>query len=179
MSEIKQAYQQGIVAQVQRRPILTTLLVGGVGYLLYDKFKKAIEEAKAESRTSSADTTGSASSNVSPFNYAAFNNYWKSGNRLPKGYKVFTDASARQLANNIYNAIGYFGDDDDKIKAQFKACNSKVKVAQVSEAFTKMHSRDLITYIRDGVGVSPAAGMSDDTFQEVLKYVNSLPTYTK
>ena len=179
MSEIKKAYEQGLVAQIQNKPILTTLLVGGVGYFLYTKFKKVIDEAKAASRASSADTTGSDTSNVSPFNYAAFNNYWKSGNRLPKGYKVFTDASARLLANNIFDAIGYFGDDDDKIKAQFKACNSKVKVAQVSEAFTKMHSRDLITYIRDGVGVSPAAGMSDDTFQEVLKYVNSLPTYTK
>lgn len=179
MSEIKQAYEQGLVAQVSKRPILTTLFVGGVGYFLYNKFKKALEEARAESRTSSADTTGSATSNVSPFNYAAFNNYWKSGNRLPKGYKVFNDASARLLANNIYDAIGYFGDDDDKIKAQFKACNSKIKVAQVSEAFTKMHSRDLLTYIRDGVGISPAAGMSDNTFQEVLKYVNSLPVYTK
>ena len=70
MSDIKKAYEQGLVAQIQNKPILTTLLVGGVGYFLYTKFKKVIDEAKAESRTSSADTTGSATSNVSPFNYA-------------------------------------------------------------------------------------------------------------
>jgi threonine/homoserine/homoserine lactone efflux protein len=67
MSEIKKAYEQGLVAQIQNKPILTTLLVGGVGYLLYTKFKKVIDEAKAASRASSADTTGSDTSKCISF----------------------------------------------------------------------------------------------------------------
>lgn len=179
MSEIKSAYEEGIVTQIKKKPLLTTLLVGGIGYFAYNFFSKKITEVRQESRVDTADTQGAAVSNVSPFNYTAFNNYWKAGNRLAAGYKILTDASVRGIVKNIYDSMGYVYDNEDVVKAQIKRCNSKVKIAQTSEMFTRIYKRDLISFLKDGVGVRPNAGLSKEVLDDVLKYVNSLPTFTK
>jgi len=179
MSQVKEAYAEGILSQIKKRPLLTTILVGGIGYFGYKFINKKVTEVRQEGRVDTADTQGAAVSNVSPFNYAAFDNYWIAGKRYPVGYKIFTDASVRGIAKNIYDAMGYITDDENVIKAQIKRCNSKVKVSQLSKMFTQIYKRDLITFLRDGVGVRPNAGLSKEILDEVLKYVNSLPTFTK
>lgn len=179
MSEIKKAYEEGLTSQLTRRPIITTLLVAGAGYFLYNRIKSAIDEWRQEGRAESADTSGSSTSNVSPFNYTAFFNYWKAGNRLPKSYKIFTSATAYDVAEKIYDSMGYTYDNEDVAKAQIKRANSKIKIAQVSEAFTKKYNRDLFTYLKEGVGIRWNAGLDEDELDNILKYVNSLPTYTK
>ena len=179
MSEIKSAYSEGIVAQIKKKPLLTTIIVGGLGYYAYKKISEKLTEFRQESRVDTADTHGAAVSNVSPFNYPAFDNYWIAGKRFPAGYKVLTDASVRSVAKNIYDAMGYISDDEDVIKAQIKRCNSKVKISQLSKMFTQIYKRDLITFLKDGVGVRPNAGLSKEVLDEVLRYVNSLPTFTK
>lgn len=179
MSEIKKAYEEGLTSQLTRRPILTTLFVAGAGYFLYRKIKGEIEEWRQEGRAESADTSGSSTSNVSPFNYTAFFNYWKAGNRLPKGYLLLTSATLDDIVKKIYDAMGYFYDNEDVVKAQIKRANNKIKIAQISERFTKKYNRDLLTFLKEGVGVRWNAGLDEDVLDSVLKYVNSLPTYTK
>lgn len=179
MSKIKSAYTEGIVTQIKKKPLLTTILVGGIGYFAYKFINKKVTEVRQEGRIDTADTQGAAVSNVSPFNYTAFDNYWIAGKRYPTGYKILTDASVRGIAKNIYDSMGYITDDEDVVKAQIKRCNSKVKISQLSKMFTQIYKRDLITFLRDGVGVRPNAGLSKEILDEVLKYVNSLPTFTK
>lgn len=177
--KIKEAYEQGLVTRIEKRPIMTTLFLGGVVYFLYKKFGGAVTEYFQEKRQESADTTGGSTSNVSPFNYTAFNNYWKTGGRLPSKYAIFKDSVPTDIAKKIYDAMGYISDNDDVIKAQIKRCNSKVKVAQVSERFTQLYSRDLLTFLKEGVGIRWNAGLDAENLDAILKYVNSLPTYTK
>jgi hypothetical protein len=179
MSSIKQAYEEGFVTKIKRRPITTTIIVGGLVYFLAKKFGGAITEFVQEKREESADASGAATSNVSPFNYSAFFNYWKAGGRFPKGVLYFTSSTANDICKKIYDAMGYITDDEDIVKAQFKRANSKVKIAQISERFTQLYQRDLLTYIKDGVGVRWSAGLDPANLDTIIKYVNSLPTYTK
>jgi len=48
MAKVTQAYEQGIVNQVTKRPILTTLLVGGIGYFIFTKLSKKVAEVVDE-----------------------------------------------------------------------------------------------------------------------------------
>jgi hypothetical protein len=177
MAKLTQAYEQGIVTQISKRPILTTLLVGGIGYLIFTKLSKKVQEVVDEKQQTKADTSGGATSNVSPWNWSAFNNYWLT--RFPKGYKIFTSDSVKTICENIYDAMGYFSDNDDIVKAQIKKCNSKVKVAQVAQRFSQMYSRDLFTFLKEGVGVRWNSGMDEANLNAIVDYVNSLPNYTK
>lgn len=176
MSEIKEAYKKGLVSEISNRPVLTTLIVVGAGYYLFKKFKSTIDELVQEGRQSSADTSSSGS-NVSPFNWSAYFNYWKP--RLPKGYKILTQASINDIATKIYDAMGYFYDNEDVIKGQFKRINSKVKIAQLAEAFSKKYKSDLYTFIKDGVGVRWNSGLDEENLNSILKYIDGLPNYTK
>lgn len=178
MSEIKSAYQEGVAAQIRKRPLMTTLLAGGIVYFLYKKFGTAIKETFQESRVSTAATGGSQTSNVSPFIYTAFFNYWRAGKRLPAGYLILSQASLNSVVQNLYDSMGYISDKEDVTLAQIKRCSSKVQIAQVSEAFSIKYKRDLLEYLRNGVGVRWNAGLNKEKLDEVLRYVNSLPTFT-
>jgi len=178
MSELKSAYQEGFSAQLRKRPILTTLIVGGIGYFVFKKFGGALSEAVQESRMDTAKTSGGATSNVSPFIYTAFWNYWRTGKRLPQGYLILSQPSLNSVVINIYDAMGYISDDEDVVIAQIKRCSSKVQIAQVSEAFTIRYKRDFLEFLKEGDGVRWKAGLDKDKLDEVLRYVNSLPTYT-
>jgi hypothetical protein len=54
-----------------------------------------------------------------------------------------------------------------------------VKVAQVAQRFSQMYSRDLFTFLKEGVGVRWNSGMDEANLNAVVDYVNSLPNYTK
>lgn len=177
MAKIIDAYESGFVNQIAKRPILTTLLVGGIGYFIYTQVKDDIDAAKAEKKERDADTSSGATSNVSPWNWSAFNNYWLT--RFPKGYLIFTAASVETICKNIYDAMGYVSDNDDVVKAQIKKANSKVKIAQIAQKFSTMYKRDLLTFLKEGVGVRWNAGLDEDNLNAILTYVNNLPNYTK
>jgi hypothetical protein len=177
MAQITEAYKEGIINRIKKRPITTTLVVGGLAYLIYTKLSTKVKEVIDTKQQTKADTSGGATSNVSPWNWSAFNNYWLT--RFPKGYMIFTSDSAKTICQNIYDSMGYFSDNDDVIKAQIKKCNSKVKVAQVAQRFSQMYSRDLFTFLKEGVGVRWNSGLDEANLNAIVDYVNSLPNYTK
>jgi len=64
------------------------------------------------------------------------------------GALLLTSASANALADQIYNAIGNFYDDENAIYAVLRQLKSKDQLSQLADVFTKRHAADLFTYLR-------------------------------
>jgi hypothetical protein len=102
----------------------------------------------------------------------------------PKFYKEWqkkepvllkTSAGVSLLAQQIYNALGTFSDNDQAIYAAFKFLKSKVQLSQLVAKYSELYKEDLLTrlrapwyYIKDG--------LTDLQNSEISKIVNALPT---
>lgn len=102
-------------------------------------------------------------------------NFWQTvpNNRYPKVTR-FKDSYAEQYAKDIYNAFGFFNDDEDKIYTVFRAMRSQVHLSQVVYYFNKNYKMDLLRrlqtpwyYMKDG--------LDPKEFAIVASMVNKLP----
>ena len=64
------------------------------------------------------------------------------------GVLLLTSASANALADQIYNAIGNFYDDENAIYAALRQLKSKEQLSQLADVFVKRHAANLFTYLR-------------------------------
>jgi len=86
---------------------------------------------------------------------------------------LLTRASAEALAREIYNASGYWNDDEDKIKAIFKSLNFQTQVSFLADVFNQLYGADLLSWLRGGIW--PQDRFSDADISEITKYLLKLP----
>jgi hypothetical protein len=151
-----------------RNPLPWVAIAAGAIYLATRGVKKVSE--LISSGTVKKFETGSTGN---PFAYRSF------FAQIPKGtsYLLLTGASANAIAKQIYDAFGVFSDDEIKVKDAFRKFKTQAQVAQVAQIFSNVYGRDLLAYLKDGYGFSPAAGLSDADYEEILKLVDKLPKY--
>lgn len=80
---------------------------------------------------------------------------------------VLTPESYNNLARNIYNAKGYFNDDEDAVYGAFRAMGAKVQVSQLARTFYNTYKKDLQQFLK--------SFLSGDEFANIIKITDKLP----
>lgn len=106
--------------------------------------------------------------------------YWQKYYQYPGKTtgKKLTQQRFNEMAKNIiilYNAFGYFTDNEDEITGVFYNLKSKSEVSIFSYMFENSYKKDLLTYLGKGKDLMPQNGLGDDDISIIIKYVNSLP----
>lgn len=80
---------------------------------------------------------------------------------------VLTPESYNNLAKNIYNAKGYFNDDEEAVYGAFRAISAKVQISQLARTFYNTYKKDLQGYLK--------GFLSGDEFAAIIKITDKLP----
>jgi hypothetical protein len=101
-------------------------------------------------------------------------NYWRQ-------YTYFTYAitvqQAKDFAATIHNAFSVFNDDFNAIMGVISQMRTKANVSFLSDIFTQTYNEDLLSFLGDGGGILPWDGLSKEHMQQILAYVDKLPTH--
>jgi len=100
------------------------------------------------------------------------------GGRAISGGKMITaDVADRcvKAAKNIFEAMGFFTDDEAKITAAFASLKSQAEVSLCSWYFAKNTNIDLLKYLQSGQDVMPQNGLGDYDVLTIIKFAKSLP----
>lgn len=157
------------------------LLYAGGGLLAYYGFirpilnKLGIVKTAQDIATQQAINNALSSSNDNPFSP----NYWKDMSKRYGKLKVWTAASNTSRAKQIFDAMGYFTDDEPAIYKVFKELPTKVHVSYFAEKFAAIYKQDLFSFLKQGKGQMPEAGLNDKELQTILDIVAQKPEYKK
>ena len=101
--------------------------------------------------------------------------FYKTG---PAGTKLLTYAGSADLAKRIYEAMGYFTDDESAVYSVFRSLKTKSQVSFLAERFASIYGVDLLEYLKRGRNqFNPGSGMNTDELAVVLNIVNKLPSF--
>lgn len=91
------------------------------------------------------------------------------------GAKLYTRSYTDQIAKQIYDALGYFSDDEASVIAVFRTIQHKTQVSWLAYVFQKNYKTDLFDFMKNGKGFLPQAGLSSADLNEIITIVNRLP----
>lgn len=93
-----------------------------------------------------------------------------------KSGAVISNQTAEQLAFKIYDAFGYFYDDEDAVYSAFRALNSKKDLSKLASTFQLKYGMDLWEQLKGGAGwmAWPFGGLNNSELAIVLAIVNKL-----
>ena len=140
------------------------LLIAYFGILRPILQKLGIQNTQADITVANQQNQSNATNPFSPV-------YWKtvSGASLLK--KAYTD----QLAKQIYDALGYFSDDEAAVTSVFRLMKHKTNVSWLADVFQQNYRTDLFDFMKNGKGFLPQAGLSSIDLNEIITLVNKLP----
>lgn len=95
----------------------------------------------------------------------------------PSGSLLLTRAKAEQLANELFDALGYWYDDEAKVKGVFMQLKTKAQVSFLSDIFSQIHKQDMLEFLKKGKGLMPEAGINSSELGEIINIVNNLSKY--
>jgi hypothetical protein len=79
-------------------------------------------------------------------------NYWNYNDFLakaPGGHALLTQAGAAAYVNDLWNATGYFNDDEESIYGVFRAMRTQSQIAALAKRFNQLKNKDLYGYLKD------------------------------
>jgi len=97
--------------------------------------------------------------------------YWKT----VSGAKLFTRNATNSLAKRIYEAMGFFSDDEPAVYSVFSQMKYKTQVSWLADVFQQNYKIDLLDFLKRGKGQLPQAGLNSNELQQILNIVNALP----
>lgn len=157
------------------------LLYGGGGLLAYFGFirpillklgiVKTIQQQEIEQKID----TALSSSTDNPFSP----NYWKDMSKKFGKLKVWNAASNTSRAKQIFDALGYFSDDEPAVYKVFKELPTKVHVSYFAEKFASIYKQDLFAFLKQGKGQLAQAGLNENELKTILDIVDQKPIYKK
>jgi hypothetical protein len=157
------------------------LLYGGGGLLAYFGFirplltKLGIIQTAQQQQTQQAINQALSSSTDNPFSP----NYWKDMSKKFGKLKVWNASSNTSRAKQIFDAMGYFTDDEPAVYKVFKELPTKVHVSFFAEKFAAIYKQDLFSFLKQGKGQLAQAGLNDKELQTILDIVAQKPEYKK
>lgn len=102
---------------------------------------KSAEESRKEREFEKADEEAAGAGTGSPWNP----NFYKSR----RGAVLLPASTAATYAKQIFDAYGWFNDDEDAVYRVFSAMKYKTQLSQLADVFAARYSADLYNYIRD------------------------------
>jgi hypothetical protein len=146
------------------------LLYGGGLLIVYFGILRPILE-KFGLATSQAEQQVINQQNL-PNNKNAFSPvYWKT---IPNA-KLITRNATNGLCKRIYDAMGYFSDDEPAVFSVFAQLKYKTQVSWLADVFQQNYKIDLLDFLKRGKGQLPQAGLNSDELQQIINIVNALP----
>lgn len=112
----------------------------------------------------------------SPFKTEFWKRYYQyagktTGKKLLQSRSTALHAAAKQ----IYDAFGYWTDDEAAISSAIYTCKSKSEVSILAFYFETTYKVDLLTYLAHGKDLMPQNGLGDYELNIIINYVNALP----
>lgn len=110
-------------------------------------------------------------------------NVWAgSAYKFPPGALLLKSSVANKYAEQIYNAFGFFGDDEDVIFGVFRALKTQSQVAWLAKAFKEKYKADLLTFLQKGTKTTQymrpvSSGLNASEMTQILNIIKSKPKY--
>jgi hypothetical protein len=99
--------------------------------------------------------------------------YWR---KFTSYTYAITESQAGEFAKTIHNAFTVFQDDFNAIWSVIAQMRTKANVSFLNWKFIKEYNEDLLSFLTDGGGVLPWDGLSKKHMDQIINYVNNLPT---
>ena len=99
-------------------------------------------------------------------------NYWNYNEFLakaPGGHALLTQSGAAAYVDDLWNATGYFNDDEQAIYGVFRAMKTQSQIAALSKRFNQLKGQDLYSYLKNY--------LNDEELLTVKKIIDQKPKY--
>jgi hypothetical protein len=145
------------------------IITGVVIFLSYKKIILPLMEklglTKSQAETNILEESTNPNSAWSPL-------YWKSAG---SGALILTNNAADKFCDEIWNSVGYFSDDFEKVLGIFKQLKSKSQVSFLVDRFNQKYTKDLLVWLQGGSWIDwPADRFSSDQVGQLIDYVKNL-----
>lgn len=142
---------------------------GIVVYLGYDKvIKPLLQKLGIQKSEAEINIEQESIDPGSPFNV----NFWK---QAPAGAKLLKVADAQKYAKDIWDSVGWFYDDFEKVYSIFKQLRFQSQVSFLADTFQQQYKKDLLAWLEGDLW--PSDRYSTDQVELIRKYVKNLPKY--
>lgn len=95
----------------------------------------------------------------------------------PAGSILINSQAVKEIAQNIYDSLNWYGDDFDTILAQLRKLRTKAQVSQLADYFANVYDNDLYSYLREGDSSFPGSGLSNEHLKTLNDLVATYPNY--
>ena len=144
--------------KITKNKIIWTLIIAIALFLIYRAVRKSILENRIKKAIDNKEGDYGTSKDLASDKALDPNLYKKSNPSL-------SDAEANSLAKQVYDAHGFFNDDEDSVYAAFQKCPAKVDVSKMSAFFLTKYSQDIYSYIENF--------MNEEELQKVQTIIKS------
>lgn len=131
---------------------------------LYIVYKLAQKVGIIPSQESKAETQ-----NLQALENASVWDYNKFLSSLPGGALLLTQAGAAAYVDDLWNATGYFNDDEEAIYGVFRAMRTQSQISALAKRFNQLKNQDLYSYLRNY--------LNDNEMLTVKKIIDQKPKY--
>jgi hypothetical protein len=174
---IADSNKRGKLSGIKEQDVRTGLLIGG-GVIALTAGGKIINKLltllgfQDSQATQNIDNIFTAPPNINPWSP----DFWRYG--PPSQTRILTAEAADSYAKQIYDAINWYGDDEEKIFAVFRSMPTQSCVSYLAMTFRDKYGKDILSFLRGGSWYQPGAdGLSDAELDKVNSIVLSLPKY--
>lgn len=151
--------------KIQIKPVYIAYAAIGVG-IVYLLFKTGQKIGVIETKATKAEEKNLSSDWLTPIPYENWKK--KTGYKIPSAVENFVISG---LVNKIYDAKGFFNDDEDAVYNFFRKLESKMQASATAFYFKKEFGRDLSAYL--------ASFMNAEEIQKVTDIINMKPEKVK
>lgn len=88
---------------------------------------------------------------------------------LPSGALLLTQAGAAAYVDDLWNATGYFNDDEEAIYGVFRAMKTQSQIAALAKRFNQIKNQDLYSYLKNY--------LNDTELLTVKRIIDQKPKY--
>ncbi|MSQ80058.1 MAG: hypothetical protein EXR21_10395 [Flavobacteriaceae bacterium] len=122
-------------------------IAGGVGLIIVNKRKKEKEVAEIMLLLNSEIGQNEGGSRLGNQYNLWDPRYYQVA--FKNGATIFQSKTAKNYAKQIYDANGWFTENEGAVFAAFRSIGSKARISQVSFEFSSIYGTDLYTYLTD------------------------------
>ena len=110
-----------------------------------------------------------AAQNLQQLENASVWDYNKFLSNLPAGAKLLTQNGAAAYVNDLWNATGYFNDDEQAIYGVFRAMKTQSQISALAKRFNQLKAQDLYSYLKNY--------LNEEELLTVKKIIDQKPKY--